>query len=593
MPDATAATADPPKTSARFLVVGLAGLCAVLMYLDRVCISILGAYVPEDLGLTPQEWARALSMFFLAYALAQVPAGTLGDRFGPRTMLTLYVLLWSACTIWTGMATSLVVLLAARLACGLSQAGAYPTSGVLLKRWIPLRERGRASSFVSLGGRIGGALAPALTTIFIVALTPADISTRIAPADLLRPDQISKRLLAQGSEQTSELTEKIREHLSESQREAVQRLAAIAGPADKVAGRQGPHSPDGKIPDQADVDQLAGFLDSATTAPWLSDHLTAETLGLPGEATDILKLNRSDRSARQLAKLHRLALEAAFPGSLRQIYTPAWRRVLWLYGVIGLFVAVLFWWIVRDGPTQTSAKKSKGGKHADAAHAYWSALAEQTAPRKPRHSPLALLKLLGGSLNLWLFSFTQFGVNVGWAFLITLFPSYLVEEFQVPLELRGRMQTLLISVGCLGMVAGGFLSDSLVRVIGLRLARALPIGLALFVGAGLAASVCWAPSAWAAVAALSLMAAMVDFGVPSIWAFAQDTGGRHVGAVLGWGNMCGNLGAAASPILLTAIKESYGWNSAFAACAVSFALAGLTGLCLNATHPIERNAPDG
>lgn len=152
MPDALAIAADPPKSSARFLVVGLASLCAVLMYLDRVCISILGAYVPEDLGLTGQQWASALSIFFLAYALGQVPAGTLSDRFGPRTMLTIYVLLWSACTIWTGLVTSSLALLAARLACGLSQAGAYPTSGVLLKRWIPLAERGRASSFVSLGG---------------------------------------------------------------------------------------------------------------------------------------------------------------------------------------------------------------------------------------------------------------------------------------------------------------------------------------------------------------------------------------------------------------------------------------------------------
>ncbi len=438
------------------------------MYLDRVCISILGAYVPEDLGLTGQQWASALSIFFLAYALGQVPAGTLSDRFGPRTMLTIYVLLWSACTIWTGLVTSSLALLAARLACGLSQAGAYPTSGVLLKRWIPLAERGRASSFVSLGGRVGGALAPVLTAVCVVALTPADVSTSIAPRDLLRPEQISKLLLGQGGKDSSELAAKIGEHLTDSAREATQRLAKAEAPSSKAAGSE---SPDRSPADQADVDQLASFLDSATTAPWLSDHLAVETLGLPGEASDILKLNRSDRSARQLAKLHRLALEAAFPGSLRQVYTPAWRRVLWLYGGIGLAVAAVFWCVVRDQPPQISTSAASLGLPTETDPTTGARIAEQPAPLKPRPNPFALVKLLGGSLSLWLFGYTQFGVNVGWAFLITLLPDYLT-DLHVPLDQRGLMQTVMISVGCLGMVAGGFLSDSLVRWIGLRWARA-------------------------------------------------------------------------------------------------------------------------
>jgi len=569
MSDATSAAAnEPPKTAGRFRIVGLASLCAVLMYLDRVCISILGAYIPEDLQLTPPQWARVLSVFFLAYALGQAPAGSLSDRFGARTMLAIYVLLWSACTLWTGLAGSFVALLLARLACGLSQAGAYPASGVLLKRWVPLVERGRASSAVALGGRIGGALAPALTAVCVVALTPADVATEVAPRDLLRPQQIARQLLAAEDQQTSELAEKIGRQLPDATRDAARRLAAT------------------EIPSPEDQDQLAAFLDSMLTAPWLSDQLSAATLGLPGEAVDILKIAGSERSARQIAKLHRLALEAAFPGSLRQIYTPAWRRVLWLYGGVGFFVAAAFWLLARDHPSSgvsgpaTSVPDAKGSS------------AEPSAPDSMRRSPFALLKLLGGSVSLWLFGFTQFGVNVGWALLITLFPSYLVEIFQAPLEERGRMQAAPILVGCLGMIAGGLISDALAPRWGLRLARALPIGLTLFVCSGLMASCRWAPSAWAAVGLLSVVAVMTDIGVPSIWAFAQDVGGRHVGAVLGWGNMCGNLGAAASPLLLTAIKTEFGWNAVFATCAVSFLLAGISGLCLDASRPLEPTAQE-
>ena len=47
-----------------------------------------------------------------------------------------------------------------------------------------------------------------------------------------------------------------------------------------------------------------------------------------------------------------------------------------------------------------------------------------------------------------------------------------------------------------------------------------------------------------AVVLFSIVAFGTDFGGPSIWAFTQDVGGRHVGSVLGWGNMWGNLGAS-------------------------------------------------
>ena len=60
-----------------------------------------------------------------------------------------------------------------------------------------------------------------------------------------------------------------------------------------------------------------------------------------------------------------------------------------------------------------------------------------------------------------------------------------------------------------------------------------------------------------------------------------------VGAALGWGNMFGNLGAFASPLLLTMVKNAAGWNAAFVLCAVSFAAAGVAGFLLNASKPLE------
>src|SRR5262249_37036427 len=151
------------------LVVALTMLAAVLLYLDRFCISIAQGYIKEDLGLSSTQLSWLLSAFFWTYALAQVPSGLLGDRCGAPGMLTLYIVLWSVFTGLTGLATAFGVLLLFRFGFGLAQAGAYPTSAALVGNWVPRTARGRASSLVALGGRIGGSLAPVLTALLIVS----------------------------------------------------------------------------------------------------------------------------------------------------------------------------------------------------------------------------------------------------------------------------------------------------------------------------------------------------------------------------------------------------------------------------------------
>ncbi|MEQ1851139.1 MAG: MFS transporter, partial [Chthoniobacteraceae bacterium] len=151
------------------LLLGVATANAVLLDLDRICMSavVQSAGFLEEFKLDKTGVGDVLAMFFLAYALGQVPAGWLADRFGPRRMLGLYVFTWSLCTALTGAVGGLASLLAVRFACGLAEAGAYPASGRLITRWFPFEHRGRANSAVAFGGRIGNALALWLTALAI------------------------------------------------------------------------------------------------------------------------------------------------------------------------------------------------------------------------------------------------------------------------------------------------------------------------------------------------------------------------------------------------------------------------------------------
>ena len=158
-------TVTNTPTRIRYLIVALCVGMAVILYLDRFALMPIASTVLVDLELDEEQFGRAIGAFFLIYALCQVPAGWLSDRFGARWTLAAYVAAWSAATIGLGLARSLFAITAMRMLLGAAQAGAYPAAASLLKRWVPAAGRARANTIVSVGGRAGNLLAQFLTPI--------------------------------------------------------------------------------------------------------------------------------------------------------------------------------------------------------------------------------------------------------------------------------------------------------------------------------------------------------------------------------------------------------------------------------------------
>ncbi|MDP6720342.1 MAG: MFS transporter, partial [Pirellulaceae bacterium] len=183
-----------PPTNIRFMVVGTTALMSVLLYLDRFCISFAEVFIKEDLGLSDKQIGFMLGAFFWTYALGQVPAGWLTDRFGSRIMLATFVLLWSVFTGMTGLAIGFAMLMLLRFGFGFSQAGAYPTGANIVSKWVPFQWRGTASSVVSTGGRVGGFLALYATGFVIVWLTPASTPAHLSSEDCLDRPRLCREL---------------------------------------------------------------------------------------------------------------------------------------------------------------------------------------------------------------------------------------------------------------------------------------------------------------------------------------------------------------------------------------------------------------
>ncbi len=289
------------------------------------------------------------------------------------------------------------------------------------------------------------------------------------------------------------------------------------------------------------------------------------------------------------------------------LFLGGWRETLWAYGLTGIGVALSYWIIVRDRPSEhprcNAAERMLIGQPVDDA----------------RPSPREILPMLWScccSRSLWLNSLTQFCVNIGWVFLITWLPTYLKESPGMPpivtaitdrfprlfssredaaTAIGAAMVTAVLAMGMVGQLVGGWATDVSVKKFGLRRGRVIPLCLACWV-AGAAYICCLTlDNLWAIVACCGVVSLMTDVGTPSTWAFMQDVGGRNTAAIQGWGNMWGNLGAALNSMMVPRILESTaavgaGQKLVFLSCAGAFLIAGIAALGMDATKPVRRAA---
>ena len=482
-------------------------------------------------------------------------------------MLVIYILTWSLFTGLIGAASSFAMLIGTRLACGLGQAGAYPTAASVVGRWMPITARGSASSVVANGGRIGGAMAPVFTAYLIVLFGPPGTPVQLQPDDILLPSELALRL----TDETDATA------LSIGRRLETSGTTVSTDPADLTAERI--------------VELLNPLLDE----PNLYDEATMQKIKMPKEAMDQLKIVLTSDVV--LAKgdqqrFNRFILEGVFGKEIRKFYGQGWRPIMYLYGSAGIFVAAFFWYFFRNRPETHPWSNS-------AEHALILVGREETAKLAEKKLEPAPLKQLILSGNMWCCCIMQWGTNIGWLFLVTWLPRYLMDVHNVPIIERGYMTMTPVLVGMVGMFLGGKLTDVLAATIGVKWGRRLPIvcsrGTAILAYLGCIA-ITTVPALesfntpWIFTGLFAFVAFSTDFGTPSTWAFNQDIGGRQVGSVLGWGNMWGNIGAAVAPQIYNYFLGENptldNWNMMFGICAASFALSGVCSLVIDATKPI-------
>ena len=101
------------NSKVRYRVMAFLLALSFLTYFDRVCIMRVQADIQAELHIDDGGMALFSAPVWLAYAIFEIPAGWLGDRFG-RGALTRVVLAWSLFTALTGLAGGFMSLLTIR-----------------------------------------------------------------------------------------------------------------------------------------------------------------------------------------------------------------------------------------------------------------------------------------------------------------------------------------------------------------------------------------------------------------------------------------------------------------------------------------------
>ncbi len=270
-------------------------------------------------------------------------------------------------------------------------------------------------------------------------------------------------------------------------------------------------------------------------------------------------------------------------GAITGFSTGRWRVVFVFYGVLGLVWAVFFWRWFRNTPDEHASCNDAERTLIEHGRPPTAAKGDEQLAAVPWFEMLT-------SGNLWLLSLINFTVNIGWIFLATWMPTYLKEVHSVELWLAGAMTAVTGLAGMAGSVSGGLATDALVRRYGLVWGRRLP-GIIASSGAGLLYAACLGiDNVYALVVIFAGAYFLIDLGLGSIWSTYQDIGGRHVATVLGFANMCGNLGAAIFAGVIGYLAEQDNWTSVFVISCGSFAVTLLCWLFVDPRIPLTKES---
>src|SRR3954462_15514471 len=153
-------------SKASWRLLPLIGLGYGIAYMDRANIGYAALQMSVDLNFSATVYGFGGGVFFLSYALLEVPSNLMLLRFGARRWIARIMLTWGVLAMGMMFVRTPMQFYVMRFLLGAAEAGFFPGVVFYLMHWFPAHERGRAVSrfYVALPlstvlmGTVAGAL---------------------------------------------------------------------------------------------------------------------------------------------------------------------------------------------------------------------------------------------------------------------------------------------------------------------------------------------------------------------------------------------------------------------------------------------------
>jgi MFS transporter, ACS family, tartrate transporter len=136
-------------------------------YVDRTNISVASLTMNKDLGLSSYTYGWGAGIFFIGYALFEVPSNVILEKVGARLWIARIMITWGIISGLMALVAGPVSFLTIRFLLGVAEAGFFPGVIFYFTNWFPAKYRGRAISGLFIALPIANGLASILSAIIL------------------------------------------------------------------------------------------------------------------------------------------------------------------------------------------------------------------------------------------------------------------------------------------------------------------------------------------------------------------------------------------------------------------------------------------
>lgn len=151
----------------RWVVAALFFIAYMIAGADRANIGVVVPFIKQEYHLSNTDIGALASLFYLTYAVVQIPAGYLFSRFGIRKLLTGSLILTSLSTLAIGFTSSVLQLKVARAVLGAAEGPINIGILSIINRWFPAHEKGLATGIFMSSIKFAPAFVPPLVAVIV------------------------------------------------------------------------------------------------------------------------------------------------------------------------------------------------------------------------------------------------------------------------------------------------------------------------------------------------------------------------------------------------------------------------------------------